>query len=153
MSKLKEYQKSKVNRIKIQYGKETFEFNLFEELKINETIIDRELKEQPSHYGFILLLQKKLTTRFEDLKLERKKIWGELTIKAKSKMQQNTQRPYTDDMCKAWVESHKLYILASQNCIRAKDDADSIFACVKAFEQRKDLLQTISSNRRKESFN
>jgi hypothetical protein len=49
------------------------------------------------------------------------------------------------------VVSRKSYVKITNMCIKAKDDADTIYAAVRAFEQRKDLLQTISSNRRRES--
>lgn len=150
MQRLKEYIKSKVNNIQIQYGKETISFNLWEEVKINEAMIDRELKTQPGYYAFCLSLHKKLLTIFETSKLNRKKTHATLLFQAKKKIQEGTSRPYTDDMAQAWVEKHKDYMQASRDCIKAKDDADAMYACVKAFEQRKDLLQTISSNQRKE---
>lgn len=149
MAKLKEYSKSKVNAISITYNGENIKFNLFDEVQISMVSLDRELKNQPSYYGFLLLLHKKLSTRVEELKLERKKLWGELYLEAKTSTTQNG-RPFTDDMSKAWVECHKEYVLASRKCIRARDEADLLFACVKAFEQRKDLMQTLSSNQRKE---
>lgn len=120
------------------------------ELKISEAIISTEIKNQPSKYGFLLLLHKKLLTAFEEAKLKRGKIIGMLTLEGKEKLQPHTNRPFTDDMVKAWVESHKKYLEASQACIAAKDAADAIYACVKGFEQRKDLLQTLSSNQRNE---
>lgn len=152
MARLKDYVKSPINIITIKYGKETITFNLAEELIITEAKLDKELKEQPSYYGFLLLFHKKLITKFEDLKLSRRRTWGKLTLLGKKKNQEGTSRAYTNDMVEAWVESHKDYIEASRLCIIAKDDADAIYAAVKAFEQRKDLLQTISSNLRKENF-
>jgi len=134
--------------IRIKYEGEVFKFNLFEEVKITERLLEMEIKEQPSYYGFLTLLQKKLLTRFEDLKLERKKVEGTLFLQFKQEKGANG-RPMTDDMAKASVLSHKDFILASRACIKAKDDADTIWACVKAFEQRKDLLQTLSSNTRR----
>jgi hypothetical protein len=149
MRKLKEYRRSSVNRISINYGGEKITFSLWNEVKIDEAAIERELKDQPSHYGFLLLLQKKLNTRFEQLKRARERRYGRLLIKAKEK--RVGPRLMNDETAKAWVVSRKSYVKITNMCIKAKDDADTIYAAVRAFEQRKDLLQTISSNRRRES--
>lgn len=144
---LKNYKKSGLNTISITYNGEKIRFNLFRELRITDANIDREIKYQPSHYGFLALLHKKLLTRFEELKTEKNRLWGHLYLSAKEKV--HAGRPYNDEMCKAYADSHKKYIAAHKACIQAKDDADTIFAIVKAFEQRKDLIQTLSSNNRK----
>ena len=64
MKNLKKYSNSSsLMNIKIKYGEEIFKFNLKEELEINEDKINSELKEQPSIYGFLTLLHKKLMRR------------------------------------------------------------------------------------------
>jgi hypothetical protein len=146
-SKLKGYGDLKVNNISIVYDGEKIRFNLFEEVSINENRLDQEIKSQPSLYAFLILIQKKLNTRFEGLKQERKKLYGQLFLRAKQRS--HAGRPYNDEMAKAWVESHKKYVTITSNCIKAKDEADVLYAAVRAFEQRKDLIQTLSSNNRK----
>lgn len=150
--KLFKYNNSKLTQITINYEGEKFSFNLFDELRIREeAFMNKDLQTQPSYYGFLMLLHKKLITQFEDLKNTRKKIYGELYFEAKGLTLNN--RPYSDDLCKAYVEKHKKFVNATSSCIKAKDQADTIYSCVKAFEQRKDLMQTLSSNTRREKFN
>jgi len=148
MKKLFKYKDSAVNNISIYYQGEKITFSLWDEVKISEEAMDKEIKTQPSHYGFLLLLQKKLNTRFEDLKRRRKKVYGQLLVKAKE--MKVGPRLMNDDTARAWVESHPKFNKITKLCIKAKDDADTIYAAVQAFQQRKDLLQTLSSNRRKE---
>jgi len=148
MKRLSKYKNRAINTIKIKYGDEQINFNIFEELKISEVIINREIKEQPSYYAFLLLVQKHLLTRFEKLKQKRKQIYGRLYLKAKER--QNQGRPYNDEMCKAWVESHKAYVRVTDDCIEARDHADKVYAVVEGFRQRGNLLQTLSSNNRKD---
>lgn len=149
MKTINSYRKSPVYIINIKYGKERVTFNLVEELKFNPDIINDDLKKQPIKYGFCLLIHKKLLTHWERLKAERKRVYGKLYFKAKERKLNG--RAYSDDLCKAWVEKHDDYIKATEACIRVKDWADQLFSCIRAFEQRKDLMQTISSNMRKES--
>lgn len=135
--------------INITYGKEKISFNLLNELRVSEESINTELKLQPSKYGFCLLLHKKLLTQYELLCKQRKKLWGKLFYEAKETKGANG-RLMSDDLAKAYVEKHKRYIEVTEACIKAKDDADTIYACIKSFEQRKDVIQTLSSNLRNE---
>lgn len=149
MKKLKDVIKgSTLPNIRVKYGEEVFKFNLFEELGINENQLDKEIKEQPSYYGFLFMLHKKLKTRFETLKQERIRLEAELFLQYKNEKQSNG-RPLNDEMAKASVLTDKAYVKLTSQCIKAKDDEDSLFACVQAFSQRKDLIQTLSSNNRK----
>lgn len=151
MKRLIKYKSSPIFQVRIKYGKELVSFNLSRELKIDEDTIDHQLTTQPTHYGFCLLLHKKLLTLFEEAKVDRKRVYGRKLLYAKENKQMNG-RPFSDDAAKAWVESHKEFVAASMKCIKLKDQADVLFSCIKAFEQRKDLLQSISSNRRSEKF-
>lgn len=148
MGLIAKYKGSTIFTINIKYGKEKINFNLAKELKFTPEAINGDLKTQPTKYGFCLLLHKSLLTEFEKAKADRKRIWGKLYFKAKE--QKSNGRPYSDELCKAYVEKHPNYIKASTRCIEVKDWADKMFSCIRAFEQRKDLMQTISSNMRQE---
>lgn len=147
--KLSNYRKSDINIIDITYGGKRFRFNIWEEVKITEANVESEIKGQASRYAFVFTLHKKLLAKFETKKHERKAAFGRLLSQAKSKVQKNG-RPYTDDAAKGWVESHKEYVGLTRECIQIREQADVLLGCVRAFEQRKDLIQTLSSNLRKE---
>ena len=120
------------------------------ELRLDERVLNEEMKGQASKYGFCLLLVGKLKTIFEELKVEKDRTYGRLYFKAKEQKSTSTGRYLSDDMAKAWVEKHPQYIKACLACIKAKDNVDTIYSCIKSFEQRKDLAQSISSNLRNE---
>lgn len=149
MKKLIAYRKSPINNIRIRYNGELVSFNLMSELRIDRTSLNEHLKKQPGYYGFCLLLHKKLMAQFERLKHERMGVYGKLFIYAKEHRTLNS-RPYSDETAKSWVESHKKFKEVSERCIKAREDADLMYTCVRSFEQRKDLLQSISSNIRAE---
>lgn len=154
MTKLDKYLiKTDLFQIIVIEGKKETTFNLARELKVSELQINEELKRQPSKYGFALFLHGKLKTNFEELKLERKKIRGRLYRKAKQTKVPSTGRPMSDDAAKAYVESHPQFLKISRRCIRAKDEADQMYSVVRAFEQRSNLIQSISSNLRNEKGN
>lgn len=147
--KLKSYKHLDFLNINILYGTNNITFNLQKELLIseNENNLNKELKFQPASYGFLILLHKKLLTRFEQIKQRRKKVYSSAYLKAKETLVSG--RYASDDMSRAKADTDKKFIKLTKLAIKAKDDADTIFACMKAFEQRKDLLQTLSSNNRK----
>lgn len=144
---LDSYNKSSLLRVKIKFNSEIIKFNLFKELKINDNILDTELLSQAKYYGFILMLFGKLKTQFELIKNDRKSLGSKLYVKYKKEVVNG--RPINDEVAKSKVLINKEYIQLTKDCIKAKDDVDTIYACMKAFEQRKDLLQTLSSNTRK----
>jgi hypothetical protein len=150
MNYTKKFRNSSLSNIIVKYGGETFRFNLIEIALVKESTLDSDLKRQPGYYGFCLLLQKKLTTEYEKLKQERKKLYGRLYLRAKEHLKSNSGRGYSDEAARAYVLCHKLYVNITDRCIQAKDSADSVYSVIRALEQRKDLMQTLSSNRRKE---
>ncbi len=150
MPKLSVYKNSELMNVTVKYGDETISFNLYSEVRIAEDKIDHEIQTQPSKYGFLLLIHKKLLTQFELAKTRRKKVWAKAYLSAKENKSQSTGRLFNDDMAKAMADSDAKYIELSKLCIQLKDDADTIYSCVKAFEQRASLIQTLSSNLRKE---
>lgn len=145
----KKYRNSAINILSVRYGKEDIIINIARASKISENLLEAEIKNQPSHYAFLFSLHKKLLTKFELLKLHRQKVYGMLMGKAKKR--QNTYgRPLSDTQAEKWVRSNQKYITASENCIYARDQADQVLAAVRAFEMRAALMQTLSSNLRKE---
>lgn len=149
MDQLRKYRRSPINIISIRYEKESIRINVAQAARIREADIEGEIKNQPSYYAFLFMLHKRLLTKFELLKLKRKSLFSRLYAEAKDRTGKNG-RPLSETAVKAWVEGRKQYLQASEKCIRARDEADQLQAAVRAFEQRKDLLQTLSSNIRKE---
>ena len=152
ISKIKKYAKSsKLMDITIKYGGDKFNFNLFEELVINENKINTELKEQPSSYGFLLLLHKKLVRVKDDLDLEKDKTWAQAYLKAKGTTDDNTGRPMANDSAKEMATADRKYIKSAQKLNKAKETADLVGSCCRSFEQRGHLVQSIAANLRKEN--
>lgn len=149
MKRLSNFYKLKFTTVRVNYGGEKVIFSLMKELTVTPDLINDDLVGQAKKYGFCLMLHKKLLTQFEKDKVQLNKVYGELFFRAKS-LKHEGGRPYSDDLAKAWVEKHPRYIKAQLACIKSRDDADTIYSCIKAFEQRKDLIQSISSNLRNE---
>ena len=155
MRKLIRYSKtSSFLNLQIKYDDEVFKFNLYEELQVTEVKINSELKEQPSVYAFIAMLHKKLIKKAKDQKKQKDTVFAQRYIHYKTqkttKYFQDNQKQPADDLCKAFVEADKLYIRECLRLHRVEEQRDDLEVCVLAFEQRKDLIQSLSANIRKE---
>jgi len=152
MRKLRDISKtSKVNEIKIKYEGETFRFNLNEELSINTAKINTELKEQPSYYGFLLLLRNRLLTQKEDLERQSDKRYAHVYLRTAEKINPKTNRPFSDKAAIQTAMEDTEYNNIRTKFIQAKQNYNDINSCVVSFEQRAQLIQSLSANLRNEN--
>jgi len=141
--------RSELMNVKFSYGDEEYSFNLFSELVVNENVINKEIKEQPSSYAFLGMLHKKLIRIAKDKERQAEKIWSGLYIMNKEKLDDLTGRPTTNELAKEKATYAKKYQEAIKAQIAAEHNAGVIEVCVKSFEQRSNLIQTLSANIRK----
>lgn len=150
MKKLNKYaEKSELMAVSITYGSEKFSFNLFSELVVDENKINYEAKVQPSAYAFLGMLHKKLIRRAKDKEREMDKTYATMYIKFKEKIDERTGRPTANELAKERAIASSRYQTSWKEYIEANHDANIIGVCVSSFEQRKDLIQTLSANIRK----
>jgi TRAP-type mannitol/chloroaromatic compound transport system substrate-binding protein len=123
---------------------------MFEELSVTEEIINKELKEQASSYFFLTTIHRTLAKRYELLEARKKKLWAQLYTKYKSEVNELTKRPNSDDSAKYMVEDNSKYYKLVKKTILVKNQMEILASAVKAFEQRKDTIQSLSANLRKE---
>ena len=150
-SLLKHAFNSELMNVIVKYGDETISFNLFAETIIDENIINREIHEQPSVYGFLGMLHKKLIRVELDLKRQMEKIYASMYIRHKELIDENTNRPTADQLAKEKATVSAKYQNAIKRYHNAKHESEIIEVCVRTFEQRQALIQTLSANIRKTS--
>lgn len=150
MKRIRKYaSSSSLMDVKITYGDETFSFNLFEELVVDENKINQEIKEQPSSFAFLAMLHKKLLRTSKDKRAEMDKAYARAYIQYKKRIDPETQRQYPKESAKELATKSPIYQKAIRIYHQAEEDWGVIDSCVKGFEQRKDLIQTLSANIRK----
>ncbi len=149
--KLSKYTKgSSLMNISIEYNGEKITFNMYEELQINENTINAELKEQPSYYSFIGMLHKKLIRQAAEKEKSSERLWAKAYTKIKGEIDPNTNRVTSNELAKEKANLDIKYKKGYSSYLVAKEQADTIGICLKSFEQRKDLIQTIAANLRRE---
>lgn len=153
MSKLIKYAKnSTLMDISIKIGDESFKFNLYKELKLPEITNDKDTIEtfqsQPQIYGFLAMIKNKLEALKAKLSLEKDKVYAKALMTWKGQTNPYTGRPYNDEYCKAKAETDKSYITLMGELFTVEYNLGVILSCLRAFEARKDLMQTLSANMR-----
>ncbi len=130
--------------VKIKYGKEVFEFNLNDELKISDSNRDNEIRNHPRSYAFLCMLSVKLKTIVKELHQESKRVYAK-------RMAYLREKAPSVKEAEIKIRYDKKYLKALDDVTNAEELKDIVDVSVRAFEERKDLLQTLSANTRREN--
>lgn len=142
--------KSSILDINLKISGEKVKFNLLEELQINTRKVNEELMEQPTHFAYLSLLMVK-TKQIKDQKEHAlEKVRNAIFIDYKDDIDNNTGRPYSNDLAEAYITEQDEYQEALKEYQEAETNFLQIKTCVDSFQQRKDLLQSLSANIRQE---
>lgn len=146
MSKLTKYaSEADFMNVSIEIDGKVYKFNLDIQLKIEETNLTTSIKEQPRSYAFLCMLRNKVKVEFKrkSKTLDRKK--AELYNKA---TEGKDKTKVTDIRAKVAVHPE---VKKLEDELEHFDELRHVLdICVDSFEQRKDLIQTLSSNLRNE---
>lgn len=135
---------SKIMDVAVQYKEEKFEFNLDAELKISESSINSHLKGHVRGYAFLSMLHVKLKIKYRDQGKRIQRLKSKLIYKYKPLYKTVTEAEAV------MYKEHKELREMEDDLLRIEELRDIIEVCVRSFESRKDLLQSLSANNRKE---
>lgn len=134
--------------ITIQFDGKRYSFNLYKEVKIDLDRITYQIARQPGVYSFLTGLLKRVNSALEDAEIKRKRKFAQLYIRYKNG---DGSRPPGDELVKAKIEVEVSYVKLTDEVMLLRRNKELLEGCVRSFEHRKDLLQTLSANLRKES--
>jgi hypothetical protein len=140
---------SKLMNILVTYGDEKFSFNLYEELVIDEDKINSEAQSQPSSYAFLNMLYKKLFRLHKQSEYKLEKKYKKLFLRYKKDKDPLSGKSMANDMVEAMVVVNPEYQEILAEHLELEGQLMAIEVCVKGFEQRVNLIQTLSANIRK----
>lgn len=152
MSRLSQFaKKSDLLKIKIQYGKKAYEFNLYDELAMDEDNINKGLKTHITSYAFLAMLHKKCIKAKQQLEAQRKQIYARKYEAFKDQKNESTGRPFSNDLVDLKIQKSPSYIKITDQMFEAIHQCEILEVCVRSFEDRKDIMQSLSANLRKEN--
>ena len=119
------------------------------ELSITEDM-DTEVDIAARNFGYWAVLAEKAETRYQKLKFNFEAWRARVeTSEAKQRAIQKL-KPHTEAQMKAFVMSQSKYRAYQSRLIKFEEDRRIVKILAKAFELKKDMVQTKSSNRRNE---
>lgn len=117
------------------------EYNLREELKVNEANLLQEMLQQPSKYIYWSSILEKLKLYQEHAELQLELEVAKLDDQARTAITASGGKP-TKDIVEAYIKRQPEYEKQRKNCQYFEYICGRINRIVKAFEQRKDMLQS-----------
>lgn len=155
MSLRKQARKSNQRIYNLVYKGETIKIDQYKECLIIEESLQQHLKNYPSVYSFVNTLHKRLISAYKLKEVSVEKLYAKLYIGyKKSKRSQyfkEVGRFPTDDVAENFVKMNPKYIRAKTDLIKLEEDKMVLGSLVKALETKKELMQTLSANLRKEN--
>ena len=128
---------------------EKVQLKLRKDLKISEDI-DTEVDIAAVNFGYFAILAEKADTRCHKVKFAFEAWQAETEARALRERQAAGQKQYTADQMKAHVRSQPKYRGFQMKMIELDEQKRILKVIAKAFELKKDMVQTKASNRRSE---
>lgn len=128
----------------IRYKGKRVKINLSKELAINENLINGQLKEQPSNYAFLCLLRDQAIKDRDQLEKEKDAAYSSAWLFYKG------NNAINNDAASHKAETNNKYQSKVEQHIEATHKAARLISVCRAFEARERIMQTISSNLRKQ---
>lgn len=132
--------------LKVRYQGKIIKINITKELSINESIINSQLKDSPSSYAFLCMLKNKYIKERDKLDREKEIAYSEAWLYYKS-----SDSKMNNDTANHKANTNKKYISIYNKWQKISNIAENLISICRAYENRENILRTISANLRKEN--
>lgn len=132
--------------LKVRYQGKIIRINITKELSINESIINSQLKDSPSSYAFLCMLKNKYIKERDKLDREKEIAYSEAWLYYKS-----SDSKMNNDTANHKANTNKKYISIDNKWQKISNIAENLISICRAYENRENILRTISANLRKEN--
>lgn len=132
--------------LKVKYQGKIIRINITKELSINESIINSQLKDSPSSYAFLCMLKNKYIKKRDKLDREKEIAYSEAWLYYKS-----SDSKMNNDTANHKANTNKKYISIYNKWQKISNIVENLISICRAYENRENILRTISANLRKEN--
>ena len=132
--------------LKVRYQGKIIRINRTKELSINESIINSQLKDSPSSYAFLCMLKNKYIKERDKLDREKEIAYSEAWLYYKS-----SDSKMNNDTANHKANTNKKYISIYNKWQKISNIVENLISICRAYENRENILRTISANLRKEN--
>lgn len=127
--------------LKFKYEGKRYKIDILKELQINPNTINSQIKDQPSNYYFLCLVRNKFSIELEKAEQAMNRAYARAYSKYK-------EMDYNNDHASNKASINKEYIILQEKYLELKNLVEDIKSATRSFEQRANLIQTISNNLR-----
>lgn len=128
----------------IRHNNKKYKVDLNEELKIDENIIDSSLRKSPSNYALLVLVRDKLIYERDTLEKEKDQAYSKAWLYYKE------SGNLSNEAASHKAEMNKAYQGCLERYQKAEYKANRLISICRAYENRENILRTISANLRKQ---
>lgn len=122
--------------------------NYFQDLKINPSALNSELQNQPARYAFWAMIVNLQRAFVERLKTELSEYEAQLYLYLRS--QKSGSEKMTEKVIEATIMLDTKRRKMADELLRQRLKLEHLVSILTAFQQRKDMLMTLSANLRRE---
>jgi predicted nucleic acid-binding Zn-ribbon protein len=131
------------------YESEISEADLIKELKVDKHRIDRELLRQPGLYAWWAALYSASAEKCEKLQMRMERLQAQLSTEATRKLKTRSKYVRAGEV-QDLVKNNKELKRMQERLLRWRSAERQLKYAVRAFEQRKDVIQSYCANQRRE---
>ena len=131
--------------LKVKFNGKTYIFDLEKELNITSSIVNKQIESNPSRYGLISLIKNEYIHKRDKAEIEKDKAYSRAYVSIR-----DSNPRVTHDHAAHKANLNPKFIILNEKYLKVKSKASDLIDICKALEMRSSLLQTISSNKRKE---
>lgn len=134
-----------LNILEVKIKGKKFNIDLTTELSISETRLNQAIVENPSVFVFLSQLKNEAIAKRDELERQKDIIFSKVYI---ATIESNPRA--TKELANHKANVSTKYQVANKEFLAEKERADKLISICRAFEMKAQLLQTLSSNLRKE---
>lgn len=136
----------KYKPLEIKYGGKKYQIDIDRELSIDNSLINNQIEDTPRNYAFLCMIRDKAIHQKNKLEYEMNQAYSEAWVFYK----ENDSR-VNNDLATHKASTNKKYLSIRSKYLKALNKANTYISICRAYESRERMLQTLSSNLRKQS--
>lgn len=131
--------------LEIKYEGKKYKIDIKKELEIDENILNEQIRDIPSNYAFLCMLRDRAINKKNLLEAEMNQAYSQAWVYYKE-----ADSRINNDLATNRANVNKKYLSLQKKYLKALDKATTLSSICRAYESRDRLIQTISSNLRKQ---
>lgn len=132
--------------LEIKYAGKKYSIDIDQELLIDDSLVNSQIADVPRNYAFLCLLRDKYVNRRNVLEAQMNNAFSQAWIYYKE-----SDSRMNNELATHKASTNKKYLSLKNKYLKASDKANVFISLCKAYETRERMIQTLSSNLRKQS--